>query len=351
MASSIDATEPADGTPPAKADQRANWAAAKSEIEALQTDVAGKANTAHNHAAADITSGELTAPRYVDMVGDSGSGGTKGAVPAPTTGDATKFLKGDGTWATATAGAFSDDDVIVEGSADATKQLKIEVDGLTTSTIRTITMPDQNLDLTPTTGDFQASDAQLTDVAGLAVTDGGVIVGDGANFVLETGATLRTSLGLGTGDSPEFTAVNIGAATDTTITRESAGVIAVEGDTVAMLATAQEYTQTQNFNATTLSDGANISWDAAANQVCSVTLAGNRTLDAPTNQVDGAFYSLAVIQDGTGSRTLSFASGPGYKFAGGTAPTVSTGAADRDEFVFKSDGTDFIEIGRQLDVS
>jgi hypothetical protein len=40
-------------------------------------------------------------------------------------------------------------------------------------------------------------DAQLQDVAGLAVTNGGFIVGDGSNFVLETGATARTSLGLG----------------------------------------------------------------------------------------------------------------------------------------------------------
>ena len=41
-------------------------------------------------------------------------------------------------------------------------------------------------------------DAQLQDVAGLATTDSGFIVGDGSNFVLETGATVRTSLGLGT---------------------------------------------------------------------------------------------------------------------------------------------------------
>lgn len=33
-----------------------------------------------------------------NMVGDSGSGGTKGLVPAPAAGDATKFLKGNGTW-------------------------------------------------------------------------------------------------------------------------------------------------------------------------------------------------------------------------------------------------------------
>jgi len=39
------------------------------------------------------------------MVGDSGSGGTKGAVPAPAAGDASKFLKGDGTWAMAGGGA------------------------------------------------------------------------------------------------------------------------------------------------------------------------------------------------------------------------------------------------------
>ena len=38
-------------------------------------------------------------------------------------------------------------------------------------------------------------DAQLQDVAGLAVTDGGFIVGDGSNFVLETGSTARASIG------------------------------------------------------------------------------------------------------------------------------------------------------------
>jgi len=41
-------------------------------------------------------------------------------------------------------------------------------------------------------------DAQLQDVAGLAVTNGGFIVGDGSNFVLETEGTARASLGLGT---------------------------------------------------------------------------------------------------------------------------------------------------------
>ena len=46
--------------------------------------------------------------------------------------------------------------------------------------------------------DVQAYDAQLADIAGLNPTDGNFIVGDGSNFVLESGATARTSLGLGT---------------------------------------------------------------------------------------------------------------------------------------------------------
>lgn len=55
----------------------------------------------------------------------------------------------------------------------------------------------------------------------VAVADGGT----GAS----TAAGAATNLGLGTGDSPQFTAVNIGHATDTTVSRSAAGVIAVEG--------------------------------------------------------------------------------------------------------------------------
>ena len=63
--------------------------------------------------------------------------------------------------------------------------------------------------------------------------DGEMIVGDGATDpVAESGATLRTSIGVGTGDSPQFTAVNIGNASDTTVSRSGAGDIAVEGNII-----------------------------------------------------------------------------------------------------------------------
>ena len=45
--------------------------------------------------------------------------------------------------------------------------------------------------------DVQAQDAGLDDIAALSVANGNFIVGDGANWVAESGATARTSLGLG----------------------------------------------------------------------------------------------------------------------------------------------------------
>ena len=78
----------------------------------------------------------------------------------------------------------------------------------------------------------QAWDAQLDAIAALAVTDSNFIVGNGTTWVAETGATLRTSAGLGTGDSPQFAAVNIGHANDSTVTRVSAAVLAIEGTNI-----------------------------------------------------------------------------------------------------------------------
>ena len=75
-------------------------------------------------------------------------------------------------------------------------------------------------------------------VTAMAVlADGEMIVGDGTTDpVAESGATLRTSIGVGTGDSPQFTGLNLGHASDTTLTRASAGVLAVEGVNVLLAA-------------------------------------------------------------------------------------------------------------------
>jgi hypothetical protein len=89
--------------------------------------------------------------------------------------------------------------------------------------------------------------------------------------------------------------------------------------------------------ALTLTDGATVSWDTTLGRFGTLTLGGNRTLAAPTGLVAGAMYTLKLVQDGTGSRTLTW--NAIFKFANGAAPILSTAAAAVDVFRFVSDGT------------
>lgn len=87
---------------------------------------------------------------------------------------------------------------------------------------------------------------------------------------------------------------------------------------------------------TQLTDAATIAVNAALGNDFYVTLGGNRTVGAPTNPTDGQTIRFEVIQDGTGSRTLTWASGAGgYAFGSGTAPTLSTAAGATDLAAFR----------------
>jgi len=93
----------------------------------------------------------------------------------------------------------------------------------------------------------------------------------------------------------------------------------------------------------TLTDGATIAWDLSTEPEATVTLAGNRTLSNPTNQVAGGIYHLRVVQDGTGSRTLTY--GSLYNFGTAGTPTLTTTAAAEDVLTFRSNGTDMQFLG------
>lgn len=82
-----------------------------------------------------------------------------------------------------------------------------------------------------------------------------------------------------------------------------------------------------------LTDGTSIAIDFNNGQNFAVQLAGNRTLESPTNCVAGQTGSILIIQDGTGGRTLSY--GANWKFPAGTAPTLSTAisAVDRVDYI------------------
>ena len=94
----------------------------------------------------------------------------------------------------------------------------------------------------------------------------------------------------------------------------------------------------------TLTDGATIDWAVNEAPVAKVTLAGNRTINAPTGGSAGQFVSLLVIQDATGTRTLTW--NAVYEFASDTAPVLTTTADLGDLFVFRYNGTKWLEVGR-----
>lgn len=102
----------------------------------------------------------------------------------------------------------------VSATATELNQLDgVTVGGTSAGDIATIngtqTLTNKSIDSSQLTGTIANArlDQQLQDVAGLAVTDGNIIVGDGTNFVAESGATARTSLGLGTSDNVQFAEV------------------------------------------------------------------------------------------------------------------------------------------------
>ena len=100
--------------------------------------------------------------------------------------------------------------------------------------------------------------------------------------------------------------------------------------------TANDYTLTLPGAVGTLTDGATITPDLTANSTFSVTLGGNRTMANPTSPIAGQTGSIFIVQDGTGSRTLSW--GSYWDFANGVAPTLSTAASavDRVDYIVRS---------------
>jgi hypothetical protein len=89
-----------------------------------------------------------------------------------------------------------------------------------------------------------------------------------------------------------------------------------------------------------LSDAATIAVNAKLGNDFRVTIAGNRTAGAPANPADGEKITFEVIQDSTGSRTLTWTSGAGgYSFGSGSAPTLSTAAGAADQVAFRYSAT------------
>jgi hypothetical protein len=167
--------------------------------------------------------------------------------------------------------------------------------------------------------DVQAYDADLAAIATLAKTDSNFIVGNGSAWVAESGATARTSLGLGT------MAV---AATNAVPAMTYAGTQSL-ADNIIDQPKLQDYSET--VNAIGGSGGGTQDFDLTAGNVASVTVdtsANTFTFSNPS--ASGTACTLTLIITNGASQTLNWPSS--VDWAGGSAPTLT--ASGRDVLTF-----------------
>ena len=123
---------------------------------------------------------------------------------------------------------------------------------------------------------------------------------------------------------------NIGSASDT-------DAIAIASDGEVTLSQRTTFSKAVKTPLKSNTDGATITFDLDEASTHTVTLGDNRTL-AISNEDAGQKFIINLVQDGTGSRTVTWFST--IKWAGGSAPTLTTTADKADSFGFLCTGTD-----------
>lgn len=152
----------------------------------------------------------------------------------------------------------------------------------------------------------QAYDADLTTLGGLSSADGNFIVGSATGWVVESGATARTSLGLGTAATSatgDFATAAQGSLADSALQSADIGstVQAYDADTTKN-DVANTFTANQTINANLIVDTNTLYVDATGNRVG----IGNAATD-----ITGTTLDQLVVGSGSGNQGMIIDSGAG----------------------------------------
>jgi hypothetical protein len=139
-------------------------------------------------------------------------------------------------------------------------------------------------DLT-STFNFQPLDAELTAIAGLATTDGNIIVGNGSTWVAESGATARTSLGLTIGtnvqayDAGLQSISGLTTSSDQMIYTTGSDIYATTGLTAAGRAILDDADASAQRTTLGLTIGTNVqAYDAGLQSISGLTTSANQMI-------------------------------------------------------------------------
>ena len=231
----------------------------------------------------------------------------------------------------------------VDGGTDVPRSAFLEANGTVGGAHTTITMVIPNV----TKGyvvNNQTTYTTTTNVVKIKTAPGdGLTIPQGAisQIVVDTDgsvySTNASGLGLGTAASADIgvCATNIAdvSLADLRYVRTSATSTIIASDLHIKQGSLIVGTSSRAYNPIlTLTDAASITSDFAKGNNFLVTIGGDRTLAAPSNAVAGQSGSIYIIQDGTGSRTLSY--NTVWQFVSATVPTLSTGAGDVDMLIY-----------------
>ena len=161
---------------------------------------------------------------------------------------------------------------------------------------------------------------------------------DSIDALFDAGPVLKVSKG-GTG-AATLTGILKGNGTSafTAVTAPS-GTIVGTTDTQTLSAKTLTNPIVTNYVETPYSANSStaITLDLTNGTVQIITLTGNATITMPT-ATSGKSFVMMLKQDGTGSRTVTWST---VKWAGGTAPTITSTASRLDLLSFFADGTNW----------
>lgn len=157
-------------------------------------------------------------------------------------------------------------------------------------------------------------------------------LGKGASVAAADKFLIGTAAGISAWSKTVPTGTVVGTSDVQTLTNKTLTTPTITNPTVTTGTFTKPTINASTSAITTDTDGATITFSMATSNCHQVILGGNRIL-AVSNVTVGQWFNIDLVQDGTGSRTVTWFAGIKWP-DGNITPTLTTTGGRRDSFVF-----------------